>query len=64
MTLTGKRLSIVASCTAIFGATVVSAAYHEGGEAMANPTISIHLTTGSRSTAPVWSSPSSRRQMV
>ena len=52
MTLTGKLLSIVALCTAIFGATVAS--HHEGGEAMANPTIFIHLTTGSWSTAPLW----------
>jgi len=39
MTLTGKLLSIFALCSAIFGAAAVSAAHHEGGEAMANPTI-------------------------
>ena len=39
MTLTGKPLSIVALRTAIFDATAVSAAHHEGGEAMSNPTI-------------------------
>jgi uncharacterized surface protein with fasciclin (FAS1) repeats len=39
MTLPGKLLSIVALCTAIFGTANVSAAHHEGGEAIANPTI-------------------------
>ena len=39
MTLTGKFLSIFALCSAIFGATAVSAAHHEGGEPMAKPTI-------------------------
>jgi uncharacterized surface protein with fasciclin (FAS1) repeats len=39
MTLTGKFLSIFALCSAIFGASAVSAAHHEGGEAKANPTI-------------------------
>ncbi len=39
MTFTGKLLSIIALCTAIFGIANVSAAHHEGGEAIANPTI-------------------------
>ena len=39
MTLTGKLLSIVALCGAIFGATAVSAAHHEAGDSMAKPTV-------------------------
>jgi uncharacterized surface protein with fasciclin (FAS1) repeats len=39
MTFTGKLLSIFTLCSAIFGATAVSAAHHEGDEAMAKPTI-------------------------
>ena len=39
MTFTGKILSILALCSAVFGSTAVSAAHHEGGEAMAKPTI-------------------------
>jgi uncharacterized surface protein with fasciclin (FAS1) repeats len=39
MTFTGKLLSIFTLCSAIFGAAAVSAAHHEGDEAMAKPTI-------------------------
>jgi uncharacterized surface protein with fasciclin (FAS1) repeats len=39
MTFTGKLLSIIALCTAIFGTANVSAAHHESGEAKATPTI-------------------------
>ena len=39
MIFTGRLISIFALCCAIFGATAVSAAHHEGGEAMAKPTI-------------------------
>ena len=39
MTFTGKLLSIIALCTAVFGTANVSAAHHESGEAKANPTI-------------------------
>jgi uncharacterized surface protein with fasciclin (FAS1) repeats len=39
MTFTGKLLSAITICGALFGATVINAAHHEGGESMDKPTI-------------------------
>lgn len=39
MTIAGRLLAVVALCGAFLGATVGHAANHEGGEAMAKPTI-------------------------
>jgi uncharacterized surface protein with fasciclin (FAS1) repeats len=39
MTFTGKLISTIALCGAIFGAAAVSAGHHESGESMAQPTI-------------------------